>query len=81
MSKMTLDEIDIQGAEELTQIFTRHTIDAVYASYAAAQHRVRQYTQLAKIYQREADDWAVKIEKAAHMMPDYKPVWGTLCLG
>jgi hypothetical protein len=48
---MTLDKIDIQGAEEKTQIFTRHTIDAVYASYAAAQHRIHQYTQLAKIYQ------------------------------
>ncbi|KAG2744923.1 hypothetical protein P692DRAFT_20743026 [Suillus brevipes Sb2] len=77
---MTLDEIDIQGSEELTQMFTRHSIDAVYASYAAAQHRVRQYTQLVKIYQLEADDWAVKIEKANHLMPDYKPVWGTSCL-
>lgn len=77
---MTLDEIDIQGAEEQTQIFTRHTIDAVYASYATAQHRVRQYTQLAKIYQREADDWAVKIEKASHIMPDYTPAWGLLCM-
>ncbi|KAG2152591.1 uncharacterized protein EDB93DRAFT_1102922 [Suillus bovinus] len=75
---MTLDEMDIQGAEEQTQIFTWHTIDAVYASYAAAQHRVCQYTQLAKIYQLEADDWAVKIEKANHLMPDYKPVWGTV---
>jgi hypothetical protein len=78
--QMTLDEIDIQGSEELTQMFTRHSIDAVYASYAAAQHRVRQYTQLAKIYQLEADDWAIKIEKATHIMPDYKPVWGVSCL-
>jgi len=80
MSKMTLDKIDIQGAEEKTQIFTRHTIDAVYASYAAAQHRIHQYTQLAKIYQWEADDWAIKIEKANHIMPNYKPVWGVSCL-
>jgi hypothetical protein len=76
---MTLDEIDIEGDEEQTKAFTRFTIDAVCASYAAAQHRVRQYTQLAKIYQREADDWAVKLEKAGHIMPDYKPAWWMAC--
>ncbi|KAG2757576.1 hypothetical protein P692DRAFT_20711625 [Suillus brevipes Sb2] len=77
---MTLDEIDIEADEEQTEIFTRYTIDAVCASHAAARNRVRQYTQLAKIYQREADDWAVKLEKAGYVMPDYKPVWWTSCL-
>jgi hypothetical protein len=81
MYKMTLDEIDIPADEEQTEIFTRYTIDAVCASYAAARNRVRQYTQLAKIYQREADDWAIKLEKAEYVMPDYKPVWWTACLG
>lgn len=76
---MTLDEIDIEGDEEQTKVFTQYTIDAVCASYAAAQNRVRQYTQLAKIYQREADDWAVKLEKAGHIMPDYKPTWWLAC--
>lgn len=81
MYKMTLDEIDIQADEEQTELFTRYTIDAVCASYAVARNRVRQYTQLAKIYQREADDWAVKLEKAGYVMPGYKPAWWTACLG
>ncbi|KAG1838353.1 hypothetical protein DFJ58DRAFT_917182, partial [Suillus subalutaceus] len=73
MCKMTLDEIDIEADEEQTEIFTWYTIDAVCASYAAARNRVRQYTQLAKIYQQEADDWAIKLERASYVMPDYKP--------
>jgi hypothetical protein len=48
---MTLDEIDIEGDEEQNKIFTQYTIDAVCTSYATAKNRVRQYTQLAKIYQ------------------------------
>jgi hypothetical protein len=80
MYKMTLDKIDIEADEEQTKIFTRYTIDAVWASYAAAWNRVRQYTQLAKIYQWEADDWVVKLEKASYVMPDYKPVWWMACL-
>lgn len=76
---MTLDEIDIEGDEEQTKVFTQYTIDTVCTSYAAAQNRVCQYTQLAKIYQREADDWAVKLEKAGHIMPDYKPTWWLAC--
>jgi hypothetical protein len=76
---MTLDEIDIEEDDEQTELFTWYTIDAVCASYVAARNRARQYTQLAKIYQREADNWAVKLEKAGHIMPDYKPVWWVAC--
>jgi hypothetical protein len=81
MCQMTLDKIDIEGDKEQTKIFTQYTIDAVCASYAAARNRVHQYTQLAKIYQWEADDSAVKLEKAGHIMPDYKPAWWTACSG
>ncbi|KAG2109000.1 uncharacterized protein F5147DRAFT_773336 [Suillus discolor] len=46
-----LDEVDIQDDEHANELFTRYTIDTVYASYAAAQNRVRQYTQLLQILQ------------------------------
>ncbi|KAG2738249.1 hypothetical protein P692DRAFT_20882841 [Suillus brevipes Sb2] len=70
---MTFDEVDIEEDDNANELFTRYTIDTVYASYAAAQNRVRQYTQLLHILQREADDWASKIEKAKNVMPEYRP--------
>ncbi|KAG1799102.1 hypothetical protein EV424DRAFT_1546132 [Suillus variegatus] len=71
---MSLDEIDLDD-EAQDKIFTQYTINTVYASYSAAQHRVRQYTHLLELLRREVDEWAVKVEKASHIMPDYKPVW------
>lgn len=76
---MTLDEVDIEDDEQANELFTRYTIDTVYASYAAAQNRVRQYTQLLQILQREVDDWASKVEKAKHVMPGYMPVGWLTC--
>ncbi|KAG2745116.1 hypothetical protein P692DRAFT_20877396 [Suillus brevipes Sb2] len=66
---MTFDEVEIEEEDHANELFTRYTIDTVYASHAAAQKRVRQYTQLLHILQREVDDWASKIEKANHVMP------------
>ncbi|KAG1801444.1 uncharacterized protein HD556DRAFT_1438471 [Suillus plorans] len=71
---MSLDDIDL-GDEAQDKLFTQYTINTVYASYSAAQHRVRQYTHLLELLQREVDEWAMKVEKASHIMPDYKPVW------
>ncbi|KAG2749339.1 hypothetical protein P692DRAFT_20778631 [Suillus brevipes Sb2] len=76
---MTFDEVDIEDDEHANELFTRYTIDTVYASYAAALNRVRQYTQLLQILQREADDWASKVEKAKHVMPEYTPVGWLTC--
>lgn len=81
LRKISLDEVDIEEDDHANELFTRYTIDMVYASYAAAQNRVRQYTQLLHILQREADDWASKIEKANNVMPDYKPVGWLTCSG
>lgn len=72
--KMSLDDIDL-GDEAQDRLFTQYTINTVYASYSAAQHRVRQYTHLLELLRREVDEWAMKVEKASHIMPDYKPVW------
>ncbi|KAG2739891.1 hypothetical protein P692DRAFT_20342071 [Suillus brevipes Sb2] len=76
---MTFDEVDIEEDEHANELFTRYTIDTVYASYAAAQNRLRQYTQLLQILQREVDDWASKVEKAKHVMPEYMPVGWLTC--
>lgn len=65
--------------EQANELFTRYTIDTFYASYATAQNRVRQYTQLLQILQREVDDWASKVEKAKHVMPGYMPVGWLTC--
>jgi hypothetical protein len=78
---MTFDEVEIEEEDHANELFTRYTIDTVYASHAAAQKRVRQYTQLLHILQREVDDWASKIEKANHVMPGYKPVDCLTCSG
>ncbi|KAG1774497.1 hypothetical protein EV702DRAFT_1240731 [Suillus placidus] len=36
---MTLDEVDIEEDEQANELFTRYTIDTVYASLAAAENR------------------------------------------
>jgi hypothetical protein len=76
---MTFDEVDIENDEQANDLFTRYAIDTVYASFAAADNRVRQYTQLLQILQRERDDWAMKIEKARSVMPEYRPVGWLTC--
>lgn len=71
---MSLDEIDLHD-DAHDKLFTQYTINTVYASYSAAQHRVRQYTLLLDLLRREVEEWALKVEKANNIMPDYKPVW------
>lgn len=72
--KLSLDDIE-PNDEDQDKLFTQYTINTVYASYAAAQHRLRQYSQLMTLLQREVDEWAAKVEKASDIMPEYKPVW------
>ena len=43
---MSLEEVDQEDDEEDRLFRVQYTIDTVYASYAAAEIRVRQYTQL-----------------------------------
>lgn len=76
---MSFDEVDIEEDDQANELFTRYAIDTVYASFAAADNRVRQYTQLLQILQRERDDWAMKIEKACNVMPEYRPVGWLTC--
>lgn len=76
---MSFDEVDIEEDDQANELFTRYAIDTVYASFAAADNRVRQYTQLLQILQRERDDWAMKIEKARNVMPEYRPVGWLTC--
>ncbi|KAG2082313.1 hypothetical protein BD769DRAFT_1398487 [Suillus cothurnatus] len=71
---MSLDDIE-SNEDEQDRLFTEFTINTVYASYAAAQSRVRQYTQLLALLRREEDEWARKVEKASNILPDYKPKW------
>jgi len=76
---MSLDEVDIEEDDQANELFTRYTIDTVYASFAAAENRVRQYTQLLHILRWERDDWALKIEKAHNVMLEYRPVGWLTC--
>ncbi|KAG1800865.1 uncharacterized protein HD556DRAFT_1304852 [Suillus plorans] len=71
---MGLDDVDL-NEDGQDRLFTEFTINTVYASYAAAQSRVRQYTQLLVLLKREEDEWARKVEKASNILPDYKPKW------
>jgi hypothetical protein len=49
---MDLDGIDLAEDEE-DRLFVQLSVDTVYASYAAAQNRVCQYTQLLMLLKRE----------------------------
>jgi len=46
---MSLDEVNIEVDDQANELFTRYTIDTVYASFAAAENQVCQYTQLLHI--------------------------------
>jgi hypothetical protein len=71
---MALDGIDLEEDEE-DRLFTQLSVDTVYASYAAAQNRVRQYSQLLRLLKREEDLWAQRVEKARYVLPGYKSRW------
>ncbi|KAG2749137.1 hypothetical protein P692DRAFT_20732874 [Suillus brevipes Sb2] len=71
---MDLDGIDLPEDDE-DRLFTQLSVDTVYASYAAAQNRVRQYTQLLMLLKREEELWAQRVEKARYVMPEYKSRW------
>jgi hypothetical protein len=66
--------INIKGDEQLCSQFTKHTIDTIFSSYAAVQNRLRHHSQVLLMLQREADEWARKVELAAVLLPEYKPV-------
>jgi hypothetical protein len=71
---MVLDGIDLEENDE-DRLFTQLSIDTVFASYAAAQKRVRRYTQLLRLLKWEEDLWAQRVEKARYVMPGYKSSW------
>jgi hypothetical protein len=71
---MALDGIDPDEDDE-DLLFMQLSIDTVYASYAAARNRVRQYTQLLTLLKREEGLWAERVEKAKYALPDYKSRW------
>jgi hypothetical protein len=64
---MSLDGTDLAEVQR--------SVDNVYANYAAAQNRVRQYTQLLTLLKRGEALWAQRVEKAKFVMPEYKSRW------
>ncbi|KAG1850823.1 hypothetical protein DFJ58DRAFT_842322 [Suillus subalutaceus] len=75
---MDLDGIDLAEDDE-DRMFAQLSVDTVYASYAAAQNRVRQYTQLLMLLKREEELWAQRVEKARYVLPEYKSRWMPDC--
>ncbi|KAG1719288.1 hypothetical protein EDD22DRAFT_855034 [Suillus occidentalis] len=71
---MTLDGIEPDEDDE-DLLFIQLSVDTVYASYAAAQNRVRQYTQLLTLLKREEVLWAERVEKAKNVLPEYKSIY------
>ncbi|KAG1905075.1 uncharacterized protein F5891DRAFT_976635 [Suillus fuscotomentosus] len=69
---MSLDDIEL-NEDDQDRLFTEYTINTVHASYAAAQSRVQQYTQLLTLLRCKEDEWARKVEKAKNILPHYKP--------
>ncbi|KAG1768451.1 hypothetical protein EV702DRAFT_720788 [Suillus placidus] len=60
-------------AEDDEEVLLECTADTVLASYIAAQHRVRQYTQFLTILKGEENAWAQSVRRASAVMPDYNP--------
>ncbi|KAG1759739.1 hypothetical protein EDD22DRAFT_849044 [Suillus occidentalis] len=76
---MALDGIQMDEDDQ-DELFIQLSVDTVYASYAAAQNRVWQYTQLLELLKREEILWAERVEKAKYVLPDYKSRWAPQCL-
>jgi hypothetical protein len=74
---MELNTIDLEEDAQDVQ-FTKYSIDLVYSSYLASQFRVHQYTHFLMILKHEEDAWAQKVEKVMDLMPDYKPILGSM---
>ncbi|KAG1893009.1 uncharacterized protein F5891DRAFT_1196979 [Suillus fuscotomentosus] len=70
--RMSVDGIKEQVDEQ--DILLARTIETVFANYAAAQDRVRQYTQFLTILKSEEDAWAERFQEASSVMPGYEPV-------
>ncbi|KAG2739246.1 hypothetical protein P692DRAFT_20756384, partial [Suillus brevipes Sb2] len=81
--QVTLDGIE-PDEDDQDLLFIQLSVDTVYASYAAAHNRVRQYTQLltllkhASLYSEE-NLWAERVEKAKYVLPEYKSRWVQHC--
>jgi hypothetical protein len=71
---MDVDGIDLAEDDE-DRLYVQLSLDTVYASYAAAQTRVRQYTQMLTLLKREEELWAQKAERARLVLPEYKSKW------
>ncbi|KAG1893759.1 uncharacterized protein F5891DRAFT_985577 [Suillus fuscotomentosus] len=72
LGRVSLDEI--QGQVDEQDVLLANTIHMVFANYAAAQCRVRQYTHFLMILRREEDTWLQRFQKACSVMPGYEPV-------
>ncbi|KAG1736181.1 hypothetical protein EDD22DRAFT_852293 [Suillus occidentalis] len=73
---MDLDGIDLPEDDE-DRLFTQLSVDTVYASYAAAQNCVRQYTQLLMLLKWEEELWVERVEKARYYLSIGWPCIGT----
>jgi hypothetical protein len=75
LSSLTQMDIDGIDTDDEDRLFIQQCVETVFASYAAAQNRVRQYTQLLTLLKREEALWAERIEKAKYVLPEYKSRW------
>ncbi|KAG2109694.1 uncharacterized protein F5147DRAFT_652284 [Suillus discolor] len=71
LGRVSLDEIEGQVDEQ--DVLLVNTVHTVFANYAAAQCRVRQYTHFLTILKREEDAWLQRFQKACSVMLGYEP--------
>jgi division protein CdvB (Snf7/Vps24/ESCRT-III family) len=72
--QLSIDDVECDVNEQFNNIFTQYTIDTIFSSYAAAQNRVHQQSAVLHMLQREADEWAQKVQKAIEVLPEYQPI-------
>jgi hypothetical protein len=72
--QLSIDDVEVDVNDQFNSVFTQHTIDAIFSSYAAAQNRVYQQSDVLRMLQREADEWAQKVKKAIALLPEYQPI-------
>jgi hypothetical protein len=72
--QLSIDDVEVDANEQFNSIFTQCTVDTIFSSYATAQNRVHQQSQVLHMLQREADEWAQKAEKAIGLIPEYQPI-------
>jgi len=71
--QLSIDNVEVDVNEQFDRAYSHYTIDTIFSSYAAAQNRVLQQSEVLHLLQREADEWAKKVQKAIDLMPEYQP--------